>query len=92
LPLPVQIRTRVCEPIVFERYGSEAARDRDYVDACFDLVTNQMQEQLDCLVGYWELHKFDRPKNILTAQNPARKPPKAWVASASRTDFGQNFS
>jgi len=51
LPLPVQIRTRVCEPIVFERYGSEAAGDRDYVDACFDLVTTQMQEQLDCLVG-----------------------------------------
>jgi hypothetical protein len=42
----------VCEPIVFERYGSEAARDRDYVDACFDRVTAQMQEQLDCLVGY----------------------------------------
>jgi 1-acyl-sn-glycerol-3-phosphate acyltransferase len=51
LPLPVQIRTRVCEPIVFERYGSEAARDRDYVDACFDRVTAQMQGELDCLVG-----------------------------------------
>ncbi len=51
LPLPVQIRTRVCEPIVFERYGSEAARDRDYVDACFERVTTQMQEQLDCLAG-----------------------------------------
>ncbi|MEG3987387.1 lysophospholipid acyltransferase family protein [Microcoleus sp. Pol7_A1] len=51
LPLPVQIRTRVCEPIVFERYGSEAARDRDYVDACFERVTAQMQEQLDCLAG-----------------------------------------
>ena len=51
LPLPVQIRTRVCEPIVFERYGSEAARDRDYVDACFDRVTAQMQQELDCLVG-----------------------------------------
>jgi len=33
LSLPVQILTRVCESIVFERYGSEAARDRDYVDA-----------------------------------------------------------
>ena len=51
LPLPVQIRTRVCEPIVFERYGNEAAGDRAYVDACFDLVTNQMQAQLDNLIA-----------------------------------------
>lgn len=51
LPLPVQIRTRVCEPIVFEKYGDAAAGDRDYVDACFDLVTTKMQAQLDCLIG-----------------------------------------
>ncbi len=51
LPFPVQIRTRVCEPIVFERYGKDAAGDRDYVDACFDRVTTEMQRELDCLVG-----------------------------------------
>jgi 1-acyl-sn-glycerol-3-phosphate acyltransferase len=51
LPLPVQIRTRVCKPIVFEKYGNEVARDRDYVDACFDLVTTKMQQELDCLIG-----------------------------------------
>lgn len=51
LPLPVQIRTHVCKQIVFEKYGSEAARERDYVDACFDLVTNQMQQELDRLIG-----------------------------------------
>ncbi len=50
LPIPVQIRNRVCAPIVFERYGTEAARDRDYVDACFARVTTQMQEELDRLV------------------------------------------
>jgi 1-acyl-sn-glycerol-3-phosphate acyltransferase len=51
LPLPVQIRTRVCKPIVFEKYGIEAARDRDYVDACYDRVTTEMQQELDRLVG-----------------------------------------
>ncbi len=49
-PLPVQIHTRVCPPIVFERYGREAASDRDYVDVCYDLVLNQMQKELDQLV------------------------------------------
>ncbi len=51
LPLPVQIRTRVCAPIVFERYGAEAARDRNYVDACFDRVTTEMQLELDRLAS-----------------------------------------
>lgn len=50
LPLPFPIRIRVCQPIVFERYGRSAARDRDYVDACYDLVVSQMQEQLDLLI------------------------------------------
>lgn len=50
-PLPSQIHIRICQPIVFERYGRKAARDRDYVDACYDLVVNQMQEQLDLLIA-----------------------------------------
>jgi 1-acyl-sn-glycerol-3-phosphate acyltransferase len=50
LPLPVPIQTRVCAPIKFERYGREAARDRAYVDECFDLVANKMQRELDYLV------------------------------------------
>jgi 1-acyl-sn-glycerol-3-phosphate acyltransferase len=29
LPLPTQIHTQVCAPITFDRYGSDAARDRD---------------------------------------------------------------
>ncbi len=49
IPLPVQIHTRVCAPIVFERYGREAARDRDYVDACYQIVLTQMQQALDRL-------------------------------------------
>ncbi|WP_254721624.1 1-acyl-sn-glycerol-3-phosphate acyltransferase [Kovacikia minuta] len=36
IPLPVQIHTRVCSPIVFERYGREAASDRAYVHACYE--------------------------------------------------------
>lgn len=50
IPLPVQIHTRVCPPIIFERYGKDAARDRDYVNACYELVTFQMQQELDKLV------------------------------------------
>jgi 1-acyl-sn-glycerol-3-phosphate acyltransferase len=50
IPLPVQIHTRVCSPIVFEKYGAQAASDRDYVDACYNLVNHQMQQELDRLV------------------------------------------
>lgn len=47
IPLPVQIHTRVCPPIFFERYGRAAVSDRDYVDACYQQVVNQMQKALD---------------------------------------------
>ncbi|MBD2430295.1 MULTISPECIES: lysophospholipid acyltransferase family protein [Fischerella] len=50
IPLPVPIHTRVCPPIVFERYGREAACDRDYVNACYELVRSQMQQELDNLI------------------------------------------
>lgn len=51
LPLPVQIHTRICAPIIFERYGKEAASDRTYIDACYERVVAQMQQELDCLVA-----------------------------------------
>lgn len=50
-PFPVQIHTRVCAPVVFERYGRAAARDRDYVNACYEKVCSQMQLELDNLVA-----------------------------------------
>lgn len=50
LPLPVPIYTRVCPPIVFQRYGSEAASDRHYVNESYELVVSQMQQELDHLV------------------------------------------
>lgn len=50
IPLPVQMHTRVCAPIVFERYGREAASDRAYVDVCYEQVRTQMQLELDDLV------------------------------------------
>ncbi len=50
IPLPVPIYTRVCPPIVFERYGEEAASDRIYVNACYQLVESQMQQELDKLI------------------------------------------
>ncbi|MGD1698321.1 lysophospholipid acyltransferase family protein [Dapis sp. BLCC M229] len=49
-PFPVQIHTRVCPPIVFERYGRKAASDRAYVDACYQKVLTQMQQELDKLI------------------------------------------
>ena len=50
IPLPMPIHTRICPPIVFERYGREAASDRNYVDDCYDLVLTKMQQALDRLV------------------------------------------
>ena len=49
IPLPISIHTRICPPIVFNRYGREAANDRAYVDDCYHLVLTQMQQQLDRL-------------------------------------------
>lgn len=49
IPFPVQIHTRVCPPIVFERYGEEAAHDPDYVNECYETVQNTMQSELDRL-------------------------------------------
>lgn len=50
LPLPVQIHTRICAPIIFDRYGKKAANDRVYIDACYAKVVTQMQQELDRLV------------------------------------------
>ncbi len=50
-PLPVPMKTKVCAPIEFERYGREAARDRPYVEACVERVRQAMQADLDRLVA-----------------------------------------
>lgn len=50
IPFPVQIHTRVCPPIVFERYGDEASHDVEYVEACYTTVHRSMQTALDQLV------------------------------------------
>ncbi|MBD2436073.1 lysophospholipid acyltransferase family protein [Nostoc sp. FACHB-110] len=50
IPFPVTIHTQVCPPIVFERYGREAASDRAYVDQCYNIVVSKMQFELDQLV------------------------------------------
>lgn len=47
LPLPAKIHTRVCRPIRFERSGHAASRDRTYVQACYQRVVLEMQDQLD---------------------------------------------
>jgi len=49
-PLPMQIKIRVCRPIEFEYYGAEMAKDRDYVDICYERVRSQMQLELNRLM------------------------------------------
>jgi 1-acyl-sn-glycerol-3-phosphate acyltransferase len=51
IPLPRKIHIRIGRPIEFERSGRSAATDREYVDACYDRVEQQMQVELDCLVA-----------------------------------------
>ena len=51
IPLPVPIHTRVCPPIIFDRYGKKAARDRAYIDACYERVVSEMQQELDVLIA-----------------------------------------
>ena len=50
IPLPVKLHTRVCLPIVFDRYGRDAARDRQYVNHCYNHVCTQMQQEMNHLV------------------------------------------
>lgn len=50
IPLPARVHTRVCPPILFDRYGREAAKDRDYINECYELVRAKMQNELDTLV------------------------------------------
>lgn len=51
MPWPHPIHTRVCQPIHFDRSGPEVAQDRDYVETCHQQVQQEMQQQLDGLVG-----------------------------------------
>jgi len=51
IPLPVKIKTRVCPPIMFTKYGKQAAQDRQYVNDCYELVVKQMQLELDDLAA-----------------------------------------
>ncbi len=50
IPLPIQIHTRICPPIRFERTGAEALRDKAYVDDCYKQVQTEMQAELNALV------------------------------------------
>jgi 1-acyl-sn-glycerol-3-phosphate acyltransferase len=51
IPLPIKLHTRVLPPIWFDRYGSDVAHDRAYVDGCYKTVKRIMQEALDALVA-----------------------------------------
>jgi 1-acyl-sn-glycerol-3-phosphate acyltransferase len=55
IPLPTQIHTQICPPIVFKRYGREAVADRAYVQACYETVQAQMQQALDDLISRTEV-------------------------------------
>lgn len=49
IPLPIQIHTRICPPILFDRYGEQAAQDAVYVGECYSQVVALMQSELDQL-------------------------------------------
>lgn len=49
IPFPVQIHTRVCPPIIFDRYGEGVAHDPGYVHECYETVHQTMQAELDQL-------------------------------------------
>jgi 1-acyl-sn-glycerol-3-phosphate acyltransferase len=51
IPWPQPITTRVGAPIYFDRYGADAAQDRSYVDACYQQVCQQMQQELNMLIS-----------------------------------------
>ncbi|MDJ1173632.1 lysophospholipid acyltransferase family protein [Roseofilum capinflatum] len=51
IPLPIQVHTRICKPIRFDRHGRKAARDRYYVDQCYQVVQTTMQAELDRLIS-----------------------------------------
>lgn len=51
LPWPQPIATRIGAPIYFDRYGVDAARDRTYVEACYEHVRQQMQQELNILIA-----------------------------------------
>ena len=53
-PLPRPIHTRICPPVIFERYGRKAATDREYVENCYQLVYKQMQQALSQLSKEFE--------------------------------------
>jgi 1-acyl-sn-glycerol-3-phosphate acyltransferase len=50
-PLPAKIHLRVCPPIIFERYGRDAAKDSGYVQQCYNIVLQQMQGHLNQLIA-----------------------------------------
>jgi len=45
-PLPRRIEIDVLEPVHFERYGEEAASDRDFVEECHERVHSAMERVL----------------------------------------------
>jgi 1-acyl-sn-glycerol-3-phosphate acyltransferase len=57
IPWPQPITTRVGAPIYFDRYGAEAARDRAYVDACYEQVCHHMQQDLNRLIAQQPDHR-----------------------------------
>jgi hypothetical protein len=52
LPLPAKITVELCEPVDWStQYGPEAAENEDIVRACYEELTNLMQETLDRLAA-----------------------------------------
>jgi hypothetical protein len=54
------MHTRICPPIYFERYGHAAAKDREYIETCYDLVVTTMQTELDKIAKTADISPFAR--------------------------------
>lgn len=50
IPFPIKVYTQVCPPIIFKRYGRAVARDREYVNDCYNRVCIEMQQAMNDLV------------------------------------------
>ena len=51
VPLPAKVTIRVCEPLDWSRYGTEAANDPAVVRHCYEELLGRMQSNLDELVA-----------------------------------------
>lgn len=76
LPFPTRIFLEVMEPIRFERTGTAAAEDRDYVEACHRRVHGAMETRLRLLAGERRRARFRSRPPSEWRTTPRSEPPR----------------